>query len=291
MADLILTDEASSQSSRPTEYYDIVISTGVTYYIASGNRDLLVGNVVYKATPTARSDVRPQQVQGNDPDPVTLSMPVDHPVVTRWFAMASPPSSVIVTCWRKQERSGLAEKIWTGEVTGVSCEDSEDGQIAKLAIPSRTMERMQRVLPRFVATPTCQHDLYDAGCKIARAAFQVGPVATLLVNGRTVRVDMGAAHGGDWAENGELLHVATGERMTIAKQTDIDPGVTTIADLQMDGPIPELRTGDQVTVFAGCKKGISICLLKFNNKDNYGSFPDMPTRNPMVPGGFGTGSF
>lgn len=285
MADLFLDDEASVQTSRPTELIDIVLSTGTTYRIACGNRDMLVGSVLYKATPSARANINVPQTDGNNSGDVTIELAVDHPVVTRWLAMGVPPRQTAVTVWRKQERSGLIEKIWSGLATSLSC-DSETN-VAKFLVPARTIDTMQRSLPTITAGQTCPWVLYGPECQIDRAGFTVTTTA-ILVDGRDVRLDMGVGHGGDWAENGELLHVATGERMTIAKQTDIDPGVSTVATVTMQLPIPELRTTDAIQVFAGCKKSIAVCVAKFANRAHFGGFPAMPTKSLFTPGSIGT---
>ena len=90
-------DKASKWHDRAIEYADILLSTGAAYRIATGNRDLQVGNIVYKAEPLMRTEISVPQVSGNGDGTLTLSLPVDHPIVGRWFRLGVPPRQTAVT--------------------------------------------------------------------------------------------------------------------------------------------------------------------------------------------------
>jgi hypothetical protein len=114
----------------------------------------------------------------------------------------------------------------------------------------------------------------------------------ISVSGRDVRVDLtgvtaGDTYRADWAKFGEFVHVASGERMTIRLQTDLNPGVSTVADLSLQMPIVGLQIGDSVEVYAGCDWLVQTCNGKFGNKNNFGGFPELPTKNPFIPAGYG----
>lgn len=275
-------DEASVQNSKPVEFYDIVLSTGVTYRIASGNRDVQVGSNVYTAEPAARSNrIVDQPSQRTN---LTLSIRATHPLVDRWFQLASPPKSIVVTVYRKQLRSGLIERIGSGSVAAISVE----GNIAKLTIVSKTLDTLQRMLPTISSGTTCAHILYDSMCKVDRASFVV-TTTSRFVDGREVHVDLGDfAKLGTWCVGGELLHVPTGGRMTIAAQKDVDPATSTLTVLTMQLPVPELRYGDAIQVYAGCAHDIITCNQKFANQPNFFGEPYKPTANPFLPTGLGT---
>lgn len=271
-------DEKSVAHNRPTELIDIALPT-VTYRIACGPRDVQFGMLLYVATPSARTEITPMQVSGNQGSGLTISLPVTHAVVSRWFKAGVPPRQTVVTVSRKQERSQVIERIWGGLVTSIAC----SGNIAKLLVPSLTMDTMQRTLPTISSGQSCPWTLYDpATCRSDRALFESSTTA-ILVDGRTVRASLGSlTRNGDWAEDGELLHVASGERMTIGTQRDLDPGVSDVADLDMERVIPDLKTGDAIIVYAGCKKSVAVCLAKFANVNNFGGSPNAPTRNPFL---------
>ena len=277
-------DEASVQHSQPDEYYDIVLSTGVTYRIASGNRDLQIGSIVYMATPAARSSIAGATIDGNKAKSVELTLPVNHPVVKRWHALGSPPKQVTVTAWRRERRSLVSRQQWTGLVAAVIC----DGNIAKLSIPSRTADTAKRMLPTVTSGTSCSRILYDSMCKVARASFLVSTTAR-YVDGRNIHVDVGSsAKLGTWCIAGELVHVPTGERMTIVNQQDVDPATQTVTVLTLQMPIVELKYGDAIQVYAGCDHSITTCNAKFANQPNFFGSPYKPTKNPFLPSGLGT---
>lgn len=274
-------DEAAVQSNLPEEYYDIALSTGVTYRIAAGERDLQVGGIVYTATPAARGALAISKIDGNTGTNLELSLPVNHPFIKRCFQYGVPPRQTTVTAWRRQSRSQVSEQMWVGLVTSISC----DGNIAKVLIPARIVENAQRYLPTVTTAPTCPYILYDAMCQVDRASFNVSTTAT-LVFGRDVHLDMGSSGkvGNNWALGGELLHVPTGERRTIAIQTDVDPATSTLTRLSMTEVIPELKAGDAIIVYAGCDHTIQTCKNKFAQHHRFGGYPDAALVNPFLPG-------
>jgi hypothetical protein len=276
-------DEASVQFNRPIEYLDIALPTE-TYRIACGNRDLKVGDVLYKAIPASRSPIEVPQPAADKQ--LTISLPVNHKIVRRWLQLGVPPRSVAVTVWRKQERSQVAEQIWIGVILSLAVDD--DGTIARFACQGRAVYSLNKYLPTVSALRTCPRTLYDGRCRTDRNSFKVTTTA-LLVNGRDVRVDLGdpSRIGNAWAELGEFVHVPTGERMSIAKQTDEDPAHTTRTVLSMQLPIPELRSGDAIEIYAGCKKDIATCRDKFANQVNFGGMPNLPIKAVFGASNFG----
>jgi uncharacterized phage protein (TIGR02218 family) len=281
VSDLVLADKASIAHSRPIELLDIVLPT-VTYHIACGPRDVQWGTTLYVASPGSRTALDASQVAGRRE--MTVTIPVDHPIVSRWLKMGVPPKKVTVTVWQKEERSALIERLWTGVVSSLGV----DGVLAKLSVPARTTDSLARMLPTITSGPTCVHILYDAMCKINRADFLVSTTA-ILVDGRDVRVDIGdlSRIGNQWTQGGDIVHVASGERMTIAFQTDLDP-TRTLTTLSMENPIPELRSGDAIEVYAGCAHDIITCNQKFGNQPRFFGDPYKPTKNPTLPTGLGT---
>lgn len=276
-------DEASVQSNQPEEYYDIVLSTGVTYHIASGNRDLLVGATIYTAIPAARGALAISKVDGNTGTNLELSLPVNHPFIQRCFQYGVPPRQTTVTAWRRQKRSLVSEQMWVGLVTSIAC----SGNIAKLLIPARIVENAQRYLPTVTTAPTCPYILYDAMCQVARTSFVVTTTA-ILVEGRAVLVDMGDAAkvGNNWSLGGEIVH-STGERRSIMLQKDLDPSTTTLSKLSMTEVIPELKTGDTISIYAGCDHTIQTCKTKFAQHHRFGGYPDAALVNPFMLGSSG----
>jgi len=280
-----LEDEVSSDSSQPREYFDIVLPT-ITYRHASGTRDLQIGTALYTAIPVARSEIGVSSV-GNIKE-LTLTLPADHPVVERYLTLGVPPKTIDVTVWRRQERSGVSEQIWSGRVTGLACK--EDGSEATLQVSSRTTEKLRRMLPTVSVQRACVHTLYDAQCTIDRTSSLFRQITPLIyVDGRTVRLDIGDVpiNRDQWSVNGELVHTASGERMTIREQTYLSPSSSNVVEISIQLPIFGMKIGDSVEVYAGCAKSIAVCKQVFGNMVHFGGLPEIPSRDVFRLNSFG----
>ena len=288
-------DEYSAEQNRPLEYYTIVHNDGLTIWRhVSGPRDYYdqATSKLFTAIPIARTEQKVSKT--GTPTEITLALPIDHPLAVRWTRQGVPPRTVTVTVYRRQDVSGESRQYWYGKVYSMAVE----GNVAKFRIPAHSGERLQSSVPSAVISRACPYILYDQNtCKVIRTssyglAFRVA-TTVIYVNGRNVRVSLAdTGRNGTWAENGELLHIASGERMTIRQQTDLNPGASAVADLTLNSQIVELNIGDDVHVFAGCDhtiNGAHGCGPKFANKDNYGGFPQLPTTDPFDPAGYGAG--
>lgn len=263
-------DEVSRADSRPREF--IEINHGSTYYyVATGDRDIAYNGHTFVATPSARSELRVDTSTGQVV--LEVSLPATHALAQRYVALGSPPRQILVTVRRMQMTSGEVMQIWIGYVTALSFAGHE----AKFAVPMRGGQALQINLPTMLVDTLCTHVLYDHGCQLDRAANTItATVAT--VDGRDVTVSSISAKPDHWADNGELIHVASGERMTVTEQVG-----TTIT---MQAPIVELHVGDSVQIAAGCKHDLDACGT-FGNVVNYGGLPQRPTGDIYIANGFG----
>lgn len=261
-------DEGSIQGSAPREGIEIVFPA-FTDRIATGDQDVTINGFLYKASPGQRSEVAIDVA--SDTKSLQLTIPVGHRTVQRYLQNAVPPRQITVNVWRLQQTSGQFQRVWTGYWTSLSI----DGNIAKVLVPARLGFELQRRLPTITVDRSCPHVLYDANCTVNRASFVV-TTTVALVEGARITL---AASGGvpdQWEQFGELVHVASGERMTISNQ------IGAVVDIQF--PIAELKDGDAVQVYAGCDHGIGTCRTKFINQQNFGGLPQLPATNPFVPG-------
>lgn len=265
-----LSDEGSVESSRPREGIEIILPS-VTYRIATGTRDIEIHGEAYTAAPAQRNEiVVPRNGDSTTPE---LVLHPKHPLVSRFMLGGVPPRNILVNVYRKQT-GGAVEVVWRGRVTSLTWRDG----LPVFAMPSRQLLLLDRRLPSFSVGKHCPHLLYGPNCKANRAGFRVATTIA-SVNGTSITVASMGAHPNTWARYGELLHVATGELMTIAEQTG---SVLTIPQ-----PIGGMRTGDAVEVFAGCARTIDVCHGKFDNRRNFGGFPHLNVDNIPVPPGFG----
>lgn len=286
----VATIEASEQDSQPRELIDIVHGT-VTYRLTFAVRDVADGGNVYKVTTGSRGELGPSGVGAAEKE-LTLTLPIDHALPRRYLASGIPPKKITVTIRRKYFPSGDVEQIFTGEITSMGCND--DGTRAIFRVLARAGKTLLRVIPNVTGGRTCPHPLYGTMCKVARGGTNPDGIvyqtsATVLgINGREVRVDLsnvtaGNTNRANWAENGELTHTATGETMTVTDQKD-QSSSSTVTVLTLEAAIYGLQVGDAVVIQAGCDKSMTMCNGKFGNRQNFGGFNKLPTKqNIHVP--------
>jgi hypothetical protein len=202
---------------------------------------------------------------------LVLSLAIDHPLVSRYMASAAPPLKILVTV-RRLQTGGDTRIEWQGEITSMNAE----GRVAKFRVPSRAGQWMLRPIPAFALSDNCVHVLYDRACLVSRTGTGPSGVAhkvtatVISVTGRDVKVDLASTlRNGNWAEDGEIVHPASGERRAILLQKDLAAGSSAVATLTMSLLIPELIVGATVEVYAGCDHTIDTCSAKFGNRQNY----------------------
>jgi hypothetical protein len=270
-----LQDEASAEAGEPRE--GIEIQHGPTVYrIATGSRNVEINGNTFESSPGNRDEVT--VAMADTPRELQFRLPVSHPFAQRY--LSSPPQNVRLTVWRKQMRSGAVESIWRGTISGAS----PSGHVITFRSPSLLQIHMERTVPALTVGRLCPYVLYDENCGVPPSRSDVKVTTTVAsFSGSTVTVaTMGVGTPDQWAQYGSLLHVPSGERMTITSQ------VGTLLTLRR--PIFELRDSDAVVVFAGCDhtiNGTNGCGPKFGNKDNFGGAPQLPRGNLFVPNGFG----
>lgn len=272
--------EASNEDSQPREIYTIAHGS-TTYRHTSGVRDVVIDNVIYTADAIARSASEVPAISQNGDKAIAILLRIDHPFVRRWFWKGIPPKLATVTLARANGES--VETYWQGLVVAIDTED----ETAKVHVASQLGPPVRRRLPTLTAGRQCQNALYDDACKVDPNSFKVA-TTVLAVDGHNVRVDMGSLDFDfDWADLGKLRHVASGEQMTIIKQTDDNSGVLTTTTLEIHMPIYGMQVGDAVEIFAGCQHSNVACFAKFDNILNFVGMPAMPTRNPFFAWGLG----
>lgn len=271
-----LADESGIESSEPREAYEIILPA-LTYYLASGTRDLVISGRRYTASPIRRGEAPVSSSGESGARELSFTLPVSHALAQRFMQNGCPPKQVFVNVYRYQGTSATAEIQHRGVVTSMA----PDGNLAHFRVPARSAEVMAKRLPTVTAGKSCPWILYDEQCTLARGSFTSTVTAT-YVDDRTVKATVTLTD--QYALYGELEHVSSGERMTILDQPVSVAGVTTFT-IQM--PIAELQVGDSIKVYAGCDHQITTCQSKFSNRLNFGGFPQLPTKNPHLSNGFG----
>jgi uncharacterized phage protein (TIGR02218 family) len=262
------TDERSVQNSRPRDAYEFVLPA-VTYRLTSGVKDLVVGGQTYHAGVIGRAEAEPTVVDGSQGE-LEIMMTASHPIARA--CLSGTPPRIDVTIRRCQLTSGEYEYTWAGRVVAASAERNS----VTLLCAQHLSIALSRRLPTITVGRQCAHVLFDSACTVARSAFRV-TTTIAHVDGRDVTVDDMDGQSDQWAKFGELVHLASGERVDISSQIG--------NDLELQLRIP-MQVGDDVEIYAGCAHDIDICRTKFANHTNFGGLPDHPATSPFTVNGY-----
>lgn len=267
----------SSANSQPREGILLELPV-VTYRIATGTRDIMIGGALYTASPAGHTEIKAAVVGSDGSTDLLVSLPMSHPACQRYMQQGVPPQLITVTVYRTQlaDPDEEAVAIWRGDVLSF-----EIGRhVGTFRVPPRMSRLARRRIPTVTAGRGCPHVLYDTNCKVDRTtASAIGRTVT-SINGRKVTFS-GTPGSGQVLRGGDLYHPGSGMRLTIQDHT------ANVVTLQ--APIPGLQFGDLIDLAPGCDHDVATCRDKYSNVANYGGAPNLPVGaiNPFGPTGWG----
>jgi hypothetical protein len=271
-------DETSVEDSLVRELYELVIA-GATYRLTSAEEDVVHGGLIYGAAPVSRGNAIAGDIGSARELVVTIA--ADHGVVTALLEDGIPPRATQLTITALQVRSGETLRLYRGPIMGITIDGGEPGEptLARLRVPSALEQTFTMRLPIAVASTTCNHALYDAGCGVARASTHRITATVVSFVGAALTISSVGGKPDAWFAGGEVVHVATEERRTILSAS----GTT----LTLDVPFPSLSSGAALEVWRGCAHDVITCRDEFSNVARFGGHPDLPSTNPTSPTGLG----
>lgn len=156
--------------------------------------------------------------------------------------------------------------FWNGIVSSIIFNSDE----IKIVCSPKTSSLLRTGLRRKYQK-LCNWPLYASGCNVNQESFKVtGPIAT--VNGLQVTSAIFATKADGWFTAGKIV-VGNAKRLITAHT-----GSTVTLSSQIVG----LVAGQSFTAYAGCNHTMDTCRTKFDNLDNYGGQPWIPTKNPFT---------
>lgn len=266
--------EASRESSRPLEIYEIVIGTD-TYRWTSDASDVTVDGDVFSATPISRNQIE----QGSDSQArnLLLTLPGNNAFAARYRNIV-PGIRATVNLWRLQrdEVPTFDTRILLFKGQVMSVRFPQDGYTAEIAV--RSIEQaLNRNVPRFTFMGQCNHVLYDRFCKANPGLFDIAGVVT-DVTGSTVTV-VGASGQPDQFYRGGYCRPSTGDQDFRLILSHVGNVLTLLLPFAND------VLGTEMQVFAGCNHLVDgDCATKFDNVINFGGFPFVPNKNVFTSG-------
>lgn len=262
------SDETSVHSGKPRELYKFEGTYG-DYHYTPGQDDITYQARVYQSIAAKRTNVK-IGTQEDDGVDLAIEMPVGLQLVRDYAFRISPPK-LHLTVYRFHTLDDV-KVYWSGPVTSITVQAGK----ATVRSPSALAYALSGDCPSVYYQTPCNRVLFDAGCKVSRALNTVATVVS-SVNGRNVAIaDDGGKPDGFFLA-GELV-AASGERRMIVGHAG--------PALVLNYPFARLAAGAAVEVVAGCDhsySGPGGC-PKFNNQQNFGGFPFIPTVNPFAEG-------
>lgn len=258
--------ETSQEGSRPVELYRFVVG-GATYAYTSAEDTIVASSITYAPEAISRSRILNSQEQRQNVVEVTV------PGVNAFAALYKqivPGQRATLTVQRLQRGDTPTPErltLFQGYVQSVAF--LNDGRLAKIAaVPSSAAQ--SRPIPRFTFQGSCNHVLYDNGCKVVAGDFKHTGLVT-AVNGNVITVDGAGAFIDDYFTSG-FVDAAGGldARLVLSHTGD---------DLTLLLPFPFTIVGSTIDVYAGCDHTLPTCKVKFNNVINFGGFAFVPKRN------------
>jgi uncharacterized phage protein (TIGR02218 family) len=260
--------ESSVESGQPVELYEFTIG-GTTYRYTSSEDEVTFNSQTWFPRAIQRSD--PAQANEDRKQELTVTLPSDDEVASKYIGI--PPGQLMQLVVIRFHRGDTeAYVLWSGRITGAAYKD----QGARCLLQGLTTESaFSRAIPRFKYSGLCNHILYDGGCKVSKASFKyTGTVSSEV--GNVIVVDgLLSSKGAGWALGGYVTTGDTDYRLVIGQNGD---------ELTLSVNFASSVLSSSVDVYAGCAHTITVCDTKFSNKDNFGGFPQVPTKNPFSVG-------
>jgi uncharacterized phage protein (TIGR02218 family) len=260
-------DEISIQDGKPVFFYEIV--NGAVTTRMNSSPDVIVFNTFeWEPSPISHSEVTQSSELAKDP--IKLSLPRDDELALALLTYV-PDNLISITIFRKHRDSADAVTYWKGRMAGVS--NSE--QTITIECES-IFTSLRRPGLRALYQKNCRHALYGDGCTLDKADFAV-PGTILTVDGSVLTVaiddveDVSLATSG-WYAGGMVLH--NGVLRYIKSHVG--------SEITISRAFFDAAADDVISLYPGCNRTRMICHFVFNNLNNFGGFPWIPSRNPFV---------
>ncbi|YP_009966505.1 tail assembly protein [Pseudomonas phage vB_PaeS_PAO1_Ab19] len=259
------TYENSLERGTPVELYEFIQGTKRWSY-ASCAEDVQTLGQVFTAAPIKRGRV--QTTTDIFKDGVTLTFPRDNPFASQFLGFA--PEEVTTLTIRRGHYGDPDEEFivyWKGRVAGAKAANNEITIECESVFTS-----IKRPGLRARFEYGCRHALYSAACGANREPLKHTGTVQSIAGGVHVSVS-GAASQPNGFYTGGMLVTPDGAARFITNHVG---NVLTISR-----PLQSLAGAMTVAVYPGCDHLRDTCKNKFNNLDNFGGFPFIPSKNPF----------
>ncbi len=249
-------------------YVRNILSVETAYHFTSADSDITYNNDEYLSIPISRSniDVKSDVKSTN----ITVIMSIDNSFARYWLFNDYDE----FLSFELIEYDGItASTLWIGQLGAIKAESDKLYLIFELEYTSLSRIGLRRVYQRL-----CSHVLYGQGCRLKKSVVLTTGIIT-AINNNVLTVPVAAGESDHYFTygiiedtNGNTRYITNheGSLITINK-----PSQAFQDEFDSEGDV-------DIKLYPGCDKTTTTCLTKFDNLDNYGGFPYIPTdENPF----------
>ncbi len=266
------TTEKSVESGKPLEYYKFDFGTE-SFNRTSHDEDVTFQGVLYTGTQLSHTPVKSSNE--DEVNAVDITLPTSD-VMAQKFTNIIPGKRILVDIFKthRSEIGGTEESYVTfrGYIASVRFV----GSVECVFKCKPFSDIFRQTGPRYMYSILCNHTHYDARCKVDRSLFQFDGTVT-AISSDVITVNGATAKGADFFEGGfaELPAGAGDDFRLIVQQTG--------DDMRLLLPFADTSILNKtVRLFAGCKRDLTTCNVKFSNEINFGGSPYVPPKNPFT---------
>ena len=266
--------ESSPYGGKPVELYRFTKGTTSLRY-TDGDREVVVGNETYAiGWPLSRTE--PEMSEETTRSGLKITTAKDFPIA-QMFITGAPFESVWVSVFRMHVGDSETILLWQGKVRGVSWNASKGEAIIEC-------DPVEKIIGKggFRQTfgPYCHKKLYSPRCGVPEANFTTEfTVSAISPTGSIVTAPEFGSKADQYFRLGEIYVPNLGARAMV-----VDHVGTSVT---LKAPILGLMVGLNGRAVAGCDHCWKLadgnwgdCKARFNNLDNFGGWPFVPTKNP-----------
>ena len=256
--------ETSLDSGTPIELYEIVQGS-VKWNFISGASELIRLGQLYVPSSITRDNVK--QTTDTFKDSMRITFPRDNLFASQYIAFA-PEDVTTVTIYRGHYGDPASEFIvyWKGRVVGAK---TSGNQIDIQCESVFTSIKRPGLRARFEYT--CRRTLYLKGCDVNRESYKLVGTISSISNGLILSVTGASSKPDGYYTGGMIISPDGVPRFVVAHTGD---------SVTLSRTVPNLAIGQSISVYPGCDHLKETCFNKFNNLNNFGGFPWIPSRNP-----------
>lgn len=257
--------EQSTDLGRPSFGYEFIRGSE-EFRFSSLEQDVQYNGHTWLGSSISHSAI--SQTEDLSKNNIQIKFPVTDPFAVQ-YAGDTISDVTTLTIYRAQstDAEAFVAVIWKGRIAGCNASD----KIISINCES-IFTSLRRPGLRATFQKTCRHSLYGRGCNLDMELFaSVGSCTSIA--GNVVNVSGAANLGTAGYYTGGIIKAADGVMRTISNHSG--------NALTLLRPIFGLTAGQAITLYPGCSHVMSACNEKFNNLDNFGGFPWIPSKNPM----------